>query len=93
MTPPLFRIGLLLTLRCNAQCRHCMFECTPDTSETMPRELAEKAILEARSLGAEWVSLSGGEPFLEKELLDKEHHTKAKEEQQRIEDKSQRRWF
>ncbi len=35
----------------------------------MPRMTAIKAIDEAKELGAEWVSLSGGEPFLEPELL------------------------
>lgn len=69
MIPPLFRVGLILTLRCNAECRHCMFECSPEQTEVMPRRLAEKAIQEARSLGAEWVSLTGGEPFLEPDLL------------------------
>ncbi len=69
MTPSLFRIGLLLTFQCNAECKHCLFECSPEKTEKMPRDIALKAIHEAKILGAEWVSFSGGEPFLEQSLL------------------------
>lgn len=62
----LFRIGLFLTLQCNAECRHCMFECNRELSEKMSRELAERIIRES---DAQWISFTGGEPFLEYESL------------------------
>ena len=69
MTPTPFRVGLLLTYRCSAECRHCFFECSPRRTEVMPRETAQRVINEAVSLGAKWVSFSGGEPFLEYDSL------------------------
>jgi MoaA/NifB/PqqE/SkfB family radical SAM enzyme len=69
MTPNPFRVGLILTYRCNAECRHCFFECSPRRTEVMTRKTAQTAINDASSLGAEWVSFSGGEPFLEHDLL------------------------
>lgn len=69
MTSSLFRVGLLLTYRCNAECRHCFFKCSPSRTEVMPHQTAQHVINEASSLGADWVSFSGGEPFLEYDLL------------------------
>lgn len=69
MTPNLFRLGLIVTYRCNAECRHCFFESSPRREEVISLELGIKAIDEAAGLGAEWVSLTGGEPFLEPELV------------------------
>lgn len=71
MSIPLFRIGLIVTFRCNAECRHCFFEAGPNRDEVMSLSLGLKAIDEAAELGVEWVSLTGGEPFLETELLEK----------------------
>ena len=68
MTPKLFRVGILITERCNAGCRHCWFDCHPN-GETIQLSLGKKIIEEAKSLGAEWVSFTGGEPFLEYEKL------------------------
>jgi radical SAM protein with 4Fe4S-binding SPASM domain len=70
MSIPLFRIGLIVTFRCNAECRHCFFEAGPNRDEVMSLSLGLKAIDEAAELGVEWVSLTGGEPFLETELLE-----------------------
>ncbi len=69
MSPPLLRLGLIITYRCNAECRHCFFESGPSRDEVMSLDLGVKAIDEAIKLGAEWVSFTGGEPFLEPELL------------------------
>jgi len=69
MTSNLFRLGLIVTYRCNAECRHCFFESSPKREETIPLELGIKAIDEAAKLGAEWISLTGGEPFLEPALV------------------------
>jgi len=69
MTPTPFRVGILLTHRCSAECRHCFFESSPHRTEVMPRQTARRVINEAMSLGAKWVSFSGGEPFLEHDSL------------------------
>ncbi len=69
MTPTPFRVGLLLTYRCSAECRHCFFECSPRRTEVMTHQTAQRVITEAVSLGAKWVSFSGGEPFLEYDSL------------------------
>jgi radical SAM protein with 4Fe4S-binding SPASM domain len=70
MSIPLFRIGLIVTFRCNAECRHCFFDAGPNRDEVMSLSLGLKAIDEAAELGVEWVSLTGGEPFLETELIE-----------------------
>jgi len=69
MTPTPFRVGLLLTYRCSAECRHCFFECSPRRTEIMTHQTAQRVINEAVSIGAKWVSFSGGEPFLEYDSL------------------------
>ncbi len=69
MTSIPFRVGLVLTSRCNAECRHCFFESSPSRTEVMPLQTAQRVIDDASSLGAEWVSFSGGEPFLEYDLM------------------------
>ena len=71
MNPHLFRLGLIITYRCNAECRHCFFNSSPDREEVIGLETGLKAIDEAAKLGAEWISFTGGEPFLEQTLLKK----------------------
>jgi len=66
---PLFRVGLLLTERCDAACRHCWFSSNTDRNEAMTLEQAKKYIDEAAANGARWVSFTGGEPFLVHSLL------------------------
>ena len=70
MKPRLARVGLLLTLQCPSQCRHCFFQAGPHRSEEMPRELGVKVVEEASALGAGWLSLTGGEPFTRVELME-----------------------
>ena len=69
MNPHLFRLGLITTYQCNAECSHCFFNSSPSRKEVMGLETGLKAIDEAKGLGAEWVSLTGGEPFLKFDLL------------------------
>src|SRR4030042_123033 len=66
---PLFRVGLLITDRCNVSCRHCWFRCGPERDAVMTRGQARGIIDQASTLGAKWVSFTGGEPFLEPQLL------------------------
>jgi radical SAM protein with 4Fe4S-binding SPASM domain len=71
MNIPLFRLGLIVTYRCNVECRHCFFRSGPGRDEVMSLDLGMRAIDGAVELGAEWVSLTGGESFLERELLER----------------------
>lgn len=74
--------GLMLSYRCNAECRHCMYACAPQWKEgwvstedlaTMLEQLSRT--IEASPGGSEQISLnhglhiSGGEPFLNFDLL------------------------
>ena len=69
MTYNLFRLALFLTYRCTAKCRHCFFDSGPERKEVMNLKMGLRIIDEAVNLGAEWVSFTGGEPFLELKLL------------------------
>lgn len=71
MRPLLFRVALIITYRCNAECRHCFFQSSPKRNETMSLKTGFKIINEANRLSAEWISFTGGEPFLEQMLLQK----------------------
>ena len=57
-----------LTEGCNLACRHCWmgprFDATGNHYPTLPVELFETAIREAKSLGLSGVKLTGGEPLL-----------------------------
>ena len=57
-----------LTEGCNLACRHCWmgprFDATGNRYPTLPVELFETAIREARPLGLSGVKLTGGEPLL-----------------------------
>jgi len=65
-----FRVGLLLTERCNIACRHCWFDSGPDKTATMTPQEARGYIDQARGVPTvEWISFTGGEPFLLHEAL------------------------
>jgi hypothetical protein len=65
-----FRVGLLLTERCNIACDHCWFDSGPDKTATMTLQEAQGYIDQARGVPTvEWISFTGGEPFLLPEAL------------------------
>ena len=65
-----FRVGLLLTERCNIACGHCWFDSGPDKTATMTPQEARGYIDQARGVPTvEWISFTGGEPFLLPEML------------------------
>lgn len=61
-----------LTEGCNLACRHCWmgprFDATGNHYPTLPVEMFETAIREARPLGLSGVKLTGGEPLLHPEI-------------------------
>jgi Fe-coproporphyrin III synthase len=56
------------TLRCNLRCRHCYSVSGPERGEELDLALLVRAMADARALGFEVVSVSGGEPFLYRPL-------------------------
>ena len=71
-TYPLNQLYFYLTEGCNLSCRHCWLspklDPTGDRYPTLPVELFETAILEAKPLGLSSVKLTGGEPLLHPQL-------------------------
>ena len=73
--------GLLLSYQCNAECRHCMYACSPKWKDWISEKDLEKILnqlagkIKPSPFGAETVSLNyglhftGGEPFLNFNLL------------------------
>jgi len=70
----LVSFDLEITARCNNNCRHCYINLPVDDKKAKACELSLediKAIVdEAVSLGALWCLITGGEPFLRKDLFD-----------------------
>ena len=66
--PSLNQLYFYLTEGCNLACRHCWLAPKLDKTgfryPTLPVDLFEKAIQEARPLGLKGVKLTGGEPLL-----------------------------
>ena len=65
---PLNQLYFYLTEGCNLACRHCWLapklDAAGDRYPTLPVELFETAIREAKPLGLSAVKLTGGEPLL-----------------------------
>ena len=58
--------GLILTYRCNAACRHCLYKSSPRRDGAyMNPETLRGMLRKAASLGCRSFHLGGGEPFLD----------------------------
>jgi hypothetical protein len=68
--PPPFRVGLILTDRCDASCAHCWFGCGPERTANMSRYDAHDYVDKAARAGVGWISLTGGEPMLYPSLVE-----------------------
>jgi MoaA/NifB/PqqE/SkfB family radical SAM enzyme len=65
-----FRVGLILTERCDAECIHCWFSSGPNRTLSMEPHEARGYIDQAAEVSTvEWISFTGGEPFLMPEAL------------------------
>jgi len=56
------------TLRCNLRCEHCYSSSGPEVATTLDVEHLRGVLTDARGLGYDTVSVSGGEPMLYREL-------------------------
>lgn len=66
-----FRVGLLITERCDVECDHCWFGSGPYHGSTMKLEEISGYVDQASDIPTvEWISITGGEPFLFPELLE-----------------------
>ena len=54
---------------CNLACRHCLVSSGPDGDRGLPTETLLSVIVAARRLGARRFFLTGGEPFLRKDIV------------------------
>jgi len=67
-----FRVGLLITEQCNVECSHCWFSSGRDIMARMELDEALGYIDQTREIPTvEWISFTGGEPFLLPEMLQK----------------------
>lgn len=69
---PPFRVGLLVTERCDAGCAHCWFDCKPEYGDTVSLYDAQNYIDAASKIpSVEWISFTGGEPMLFPTLVER----------------------
>ncbi len=72
VAPSLTQLYFYLTEGCNLACRHCWlapkYDPQGDRSSSLPVELFENAIREAKVLGLQRVKLTGGEPLLHPQI-------------------------
>lgn len=57
-------LGIIYTYKCNAKCKHCCFECSPEREEKLDFVSAKRVIVESAKLGIHSLAFSGGEVFL-----------------------------
>ncbi|MGE0709075.1 MAG: radical SAM protein [Planctomycetota bacterium] len=66
--PPLRDLKLKVTSRCNLRCQMCDYWQTR-SEETLGNDEWARVLTDARALGARKIHLSGGEPFLRRDLV------------------------
>lgn len=59
-----YMLGLIYTYKCNAECKMCIFSCSPKREEKMSLEDAKKLVKDAKNAGIKLIGISGGEPFI-----------------------------
>ncbi|MCK4428810.1 MAG: radical SAM protein [Candidatus Aenigmarchaeota archaeon] len=62
-------VFLLMTLKCNAKCRHCYINAGPKRTESMDLEDMEYVVDQAVDSNVDRIVFTGGEPMLEKDKL------------------------
>ena len=62
-------VTIIITRKCIIACPMCFFGCSPERGEVISRGLALKAIEEINQLHVDTLGITGGEPFLEFDLM------------------------
>lgn len=62
-------ISIEITRKCPNRCLHCSSSSTVDCDESIPFEVFESTIKSGMTLGLKTVCLSGGEPFIHKDIV------------------------
>ena len=62
-------ISIEITRKCPNRCLHCSSSSTVDCVESIPFEVFESTIKSGMTLGLKTVCLSGGEPFINKDIV------------------------
>lgn len=68
--PSLLSLHIELTNRCNLRCKHCYLSSGQEKANELTKEEVINLVDEVAMMGGEKISLSGGEPFMVKWLLD-----------------------
>lgn len=63
------RLAIILTDKCNIQCRHCLSDCAPTKENRLDKDLVERLIEESAEIGIKTICFTGGEPFLDMDML------------------------
>lgn len=69
ITPP-FLMVMSPLMRCNLRCLGCYAGQYPRGKDPLDLEVLDRAVTEAKQMGMYFFTISGGEPFLRRDLLD-----------------------
>ena len=68
-TPSLKSVFLFITNQCNLSCSFCAIpKDTPSFAEELSQRKVRQILAEARELGTDYITITGGEPFLRSDL-------------------------
>ncbi len=67
--PPLRKLYVYQTNRCNSRCKHCWVDASPFNKDSLAAEQVIPVIDRAIALGLKTVKVTGGEPFILKKPL------------------------
>lgn len=59
-----------ITMGCNMRCKHCGSSCTTSLPGQLTFEEAINFLDMASEIGMQWISISGGEPFMRQDLVE-----------------------
>lgn len=62
---------LIVTESCNAKCKYCLASLTPKPGQNQSLKAVEQAARKAKENGAKEATISGGEPLLDKDIINK----------------------
>ncbi len=67
--PPLSNVVISVTERCNLRCEGC-WAAGYDKRDDLPYELLDRIVRELKEMRANFVTFTGGEPFMRKDIFD-----------------------